>query len=419
MNSRLAEALNLLNIGAVALSDGITISPKDHAKALFSYMHLGNYLSKINITNAANYLAAAKPFAVDSQIVIADLMAAVAAAIAKDKFDADIFIAKFASESYFTVNDVIDLLTFIQQTAFDRKFGVERDCLPRKPWIEEKGNELYQLAKNLDVIAPHKPNRNHYHAIAIMGGASSRVTKRVDYFSSLELSYDFVWALSGNRELSKGLDDETIMRNVAEFVGAPVNFVEKKVGDSEASRVYLDGVTETMMVNYLINKERATKISVVDSVAAEQHWRANTTQSAVDIVKLFLTKLKNQEITNTQDGHYHVFIIAEQPYPARMAKQVQREFDKEIKRAQLQGKIVVEVEGCGPGLLEKDVGYDELSRVDSELGALMAERFHDARSAQSNCEFRDASLIMFSKRDKKFKDLQDNLEHKLETPQMR
>jgi hypothetical protein len=417
MNSRLASALNLLQIGPVTLSDTTTISAKEHAKALFSYLYMGNYLSEPAIAKAVNYLAAATPFAKEPQQVITDLVNAVDAATVKGKFDADNFIAQFARQDYFNVNDVIDLLTFLQQTAFDRQFGVERDALPPKHWIKEKALEFYQLAAQLDIIAPHLPQAKHYHAIAIMGGASSRVTKRVDFFTSLATTYDFVWALSGNRELSKGLDDETIMKEVAESLGKPVNFVEKKVG--AASRVFLDGVTETMMVNYMINKDRATHISVVDSDAQSQHWRATTSQSAVDIAKLLLAKIKNKEIENTVNGLYHVFIIAEQPYPARMAKQVQREFDKEIKREKLAEEISVKVEGCGPGLLEKDAGYDELLRVDSELGALMAERFHDARLAQSGCAFRDDSIIMFSKREDKFKALQAEAEFKPEAPQLR
>jgi hypothetical protein len=410
MNARLAQALNLLNFGPVKTSDDITITAKDHVKALFTYLQMGNYLSEKNITKAVTYLAAAKPFARDNQTVITDLMNAVTS---------NNLIEQFAKQDYFTVNDVIDLLTFIQQTAFDRQFGVERDALPPKQWLKDKSAEFYQLATQLDIIVPHMPTKNHYHAIAIMGGATSRVTRRIDYFSNLNVSYDFVWALSGNRELSKGLDDETIMRNVAEFVGKPANFVTKKIG--EASREFLDGVTETMMVNYMINKDRTSKISVVDSLVQEQHWRATTSQSAVDIARLLLTKIKNQEIESMQDGHYHVFIIAEQPYPLRMAKQVQREFDKEIKRLQLNGKVIVEVEGCGPGLLEKDAMNDELLRVDSELGALMAERFNDARLAQSHCEFRDDSIIMFSKREKKFAELQASAEAKpeMEAPEPR
>ena len=417
MNTRLASALNLLQIGPVTLSNGTKISAKEHAQALFTYLHMGNYLSKAALTKAVIYLAAAQPFAYDSEIVLSDLMGAVSAATAKGKFDTDVFITEFAKPSYLTVNDIIDILTFLQQTAFDRQFGVERDALPPKHWIKENSPQFYQLAAKLDVIAQHLPEAKHQHAVAIMGGASSRVMKRVDFFSNLACSYDFVCALSGNRELSKGLDDETIMQNVAESLGKPVNYVEKKVG--AATRVCLDGVTETMMVNYMINKDRATKISIVDSAAQSQHWRATTSQSGVDVAKLLLTKIKNNEIENTSDGIYRVAIIAEQPYPGRMVKEVLREFDKEIKRQELNGKITVVVEGCGPGLLEQDTGYDELLRVDSELGALMAQRFYDARLAQSGCEFRDENIIMFSKRDEKFKALQNDLEHKPEAPQMR
>lgn len=34
------------------------------------------------------------------------------------------------------VDNIIDLLVFMQQTVFDRQFGVERDKLQAKPWLE-------------------------------------------------------------------------------------------------------------------------------------------------------------------------------------------------------------------------------------------------------------------------------------------
>ncbi len=226
----------------------------------------------------------------------------------------------------------------------------------------------------------------------------------------MNVEYGYVWALSGNRELSKGLDDEDIMIKVAESVGKPVKFVEKKNGN--VSRFFLDGVTETMLVNYMINKDSSHKINVVDSDVQAEHWRATTSQNAIDVAKLLLTKIQANEIKQAEDGRYHFFIIAEQPYPVRMAKQVQRAFDKEIKHLNLKDKIVIEVEGCGSGLQEENAGKDELLRVDSELGALMAERFYDARLAQDTHDFRDPGIILFSLRDEKYKELQEKLESK-------
>jgi hypothetical protein len=416
VNSRLAEALNLLRMSSVDYIDdaghAATISAKEHAKALFTYLNMGNYLAENLMEKAVKYLSASKPFAYENDIVLADLKRALRSAKTNEKFNADIFIAEFAKESYFTANDIIDLLTFLQQTAFDRQFGVERDALPPKHWIKANQKEFYQLARQLDIISEKAPRKDYYAAVAIMGAASSRVKTRLDYFLNLNVEYGHVWALSGKRELSKGLDEDDVMIKVAESVGKPANFVEKQNGS--VSRVFLDGVTETMLVNYMINKDRAQKINVVDSEVQADHWRATTEQGAVDVAKLLLNKIQANEVKHAEDGRYHFFIIAEQPYPVRMAKQVQREFDKEIKRRNLEEKIVVEVEGCGSGLQEEKAAGDELLRVDSELGALIAERFYDARLAlaQSTHDFRDPGIILFSSRDTKYKALQEALESK-------
>jgi hypothetical protein len=177
VNSRLAEALNLLRITPVEYIDGAgkatQISAKEHTKALFTYLNMGNYLAENLIEKAVKYLSASKPFAYENEIVLADLREALRLAKTNGKFNADIFIAQFAKEDYFTANDIIDLLTFLQQTAFDRQFGVERDCLPPKHWITANQKEFFQLARQLDIISEKSPRQNSYAAVAIMGGSST------------------------------------------------------------------------------------------------------------------------------------------------------------------------------------------------------------------------------------------------------
>jgi len=411
LHRNLAAALGLLGIGEVHLrndkgEETATISPREHAKALFTYLNMAGYLSESLLKKAVEYLAASKPFTCDNEIVLADLKKVCESSNRNGQFDAEYFLSHFAKQEYFSVEDIIDLIVFLQQTAFDRQYGVERDRLQVKPWMEEHNLEFKENAIKLGIITPLPALKDQYPAAGIMGAGSVRVKKRLEYFRDLKIGCDLVWALSGNRELSKGLDEEQVMEKIAEFGGKPVNYIKKKVGVD--AREFLDGITETMMVNYLIQTICPNKkIGIVDSTIESGHWRATSAQSAADIVPIIINKIQSQEIKNVKDGRYYFLIIAEQPYAGRMSKQVQREFNKEIKKRSLEGKIFIEVEGCGPGITEQELLNSQvLTRLNSELGALMGERFNDARyilQQRSDLKLRDPNIIMFSKRDETFK----------------
>jgi hypothetical protein len=419
INPKLAEALNYLGFKEILLRNDkgeITeqVSAKEHIKALFTYLNMAGYLTESLIKKAVEYLAIVKPFSSETEKVISDLYQACESSHQNGKFNADYFIANFAKEEYFAADDIIDLIVFLQQTAFDRRFGEERDRLQTKPWIEEHKDE-FKIAVKLGVVTPLPPLKAQYPAVGIMGAASTRVKTRLEYFRDLKIDAGHVWALSGNRELSKGLDEEKIMEKTADFVGKPVKYIKKVSGVD--SREFLDGITETMMVNYLIREIcPEKKMGIVDSAVESGHWRATSAQSAADIAPLFIDKIQSGTIKNTDDGQYHFLIIAEQPYPGRMARQVQREFNKVIQKRGLEGKISVTVQGCGPGLSEKDLANTQvLTRLNSELGALMAERFNDARHTlqqKAGLELRDQNIIMFSKRDETFKNYHQQSEYK-------
>src|SRR5689334_21109023 len=126
MNQNLAIALNLLDI-----------KTKTQAQAFFNYLHLAGYLSDELINKAIDYLASSKPFALDKEKVKADLRSACQ--------QTDTILDNFGKEDYFATDDIIDLITFLSQTAFDRKYGEERDKLKTKPWLEEHTEKFVAL----------------------------------------------------------------------------------------------------------------------------------------------------------------------------------------------------------------------------------------------------------------------------------
>ncbi len=414
MPINLARALNALDIGCISLlnEDGDNIRsvlPKEHAITLFSYLDLAGYLSPDLFNKAIDYLSKSKPFDVDNDTICNDFSAAYEAAHKEGTFDVESLFKNFFGKDYFKVNDIVDLIVFLQQTAFDRKFGVERDKLQAKSWLEKHGEFFRELATSLGVVTALPPRHKTYCGTAIMGAASARVKKRIEYFKSLSQDCGEVWALSGNRELSKGLDEEDVMDAVATAAEKPILFVTK--GEGLAARDYLDHVTETMMVNYLLlSMNVRQKIAVIDSKAEEGHWRVTTAQGAKDIAKILVQKIKNKEMVASEDGIYRFMIIAEQPYAGRMAKQVQRAFSIQIASEGLSELITIKVEGVGPGIKEEDLSKIEvLTRINSDLGALMAERYTDARSnllqEDPNLTLRDSKILMFSTRDEHYREL--------------
>ncbi len=419
MHFKLANALNYLDIGTIAIRNENNelvrkIEPKEHATALFTYLHLAGYLSPEILQKAVQYLSAAKPFPCSNEELIKHFNTVYSTACQGNGFNADYFFDNFSNTPHIEVDDVIDLIVFLQQTAFDRNFGKERDNLQTKPWLEQYPEKFVALATNLGIVTPLPPKHPEYCGTGIMGAAYVRLKPRITYFGTLaKTKCGEVSAITGERELSKGLDDG-IMEEVAKAVGKPINYVER--GPEGAKRIYLDGVTETMMVNYMLMKMQPSKhIEVVDSATEEGHWRATTTQGAKDIALKVVLKIKNKELQSDKDGIYRYMIIADQPYPGRMTRQVQRAFDAELKSQGL-GSVKLIVEGVGPCIQASeltDIGV--LTRMNSELGSLMAERYYDARlrlmeNTQTHTlrpNLRDPGILMYQTRDKAYIALQE------------
>lgn len=425
MHSKLANALGYLDIGEVSLLNEIgevvcRFGRKEHAEALFTYLELAGYLNAEILEKAVHYLSAARPFACSKEQCFTELNAACSRARQDGAFDTTIFFEHFCNTPYFQVDDIIDLIVFLQQTAFDRNFGVERDQLQTKPWLEQHKELFQHLATKLGIVSQLPPTHTTYCATGITGGASVRVETRIKYFNRLLTDCGPIWAFSGNRELSKGLDSDEVMLAVAEAAGKSVDFVEKGIG--AAKRTFLNGITETMMVNCLLEKMCPGKlIALIDSAVEEGHWRATTSQGAKDIASILVQKIKNSELVPDPNGIYRFMIIAEQPYPGRMARQVQRAFDTELKAQGLNSSIKLIVEGVGPGIQESDLlDTGVLTRINSELGALMAERYNDARlhlmENNPSINLRDASILMYSTREKAFITLSEQAFQHIKSP---
>lgn len=398
VNPKLSEAMSLLDY-----------SSKDEFSYLIQMLDVLGYLNTALLQKAVQYLEADRPFSKDGETVVTDLSLAIQNFKTADGINMDIFFSEFGNQSYLTANDLIEILYFITQTAFARGEGFERDTLKLQAWMndQEKAACFVKLAGLMGNTDEQRPSFEEYEGAGIMGAASFRVVERINFYNKInkETKIHYTSALSGKRELSKGLDRDEHMYEVANALGIEPRFVTKAVGNT--TREFLDGVTETQMVNYFIDTNCPdTAILVVDSNVEEGHWRATTQSSANDIVRIMYDKLESGDITANEKGICRFIVIAEQPYMNRMARTVQRAFTLEADRRGSAVRFMVEAcgEAISPEVLKTPAGHPLLTRMSSEVvGSAFSERYNDARQLHlPAADWRDRRLMLYRNRDEAF-----------------
>jgi hypothetical protein len=369
MNRNLQQALTLLSL-----------DNEDTAQRFLNYLHFADYLSPELIEKAARYLHTEKEFEQFENQSAEDI---------SDKLKAD--CANFTNlETFladFSPRDIVDLLVFLQQTAFDRNFGQERNELASKPWMddEEKRDQFIDLQNCVGLVAEQKPTHEHYHAVGIMGASCPRVTTRINYFNQHvadSIAFKQVFAITGTRELKEGLDGQAIITTLNEQ-GLKAN--------------------ETQMVEYLIKSLCPDNtMGIIDSSPGEWHWRADTAQNAKDFA---YTMIKDVQPGTT----YPILLVVEQPYGPRMVMQVQRALNEAAQKYNEQHNeqhgepIHFTVEFAGNGIDVRNVTSDTVKQSNSDFAAWLGECYKDARSLQLGQALRDPNSLMYSSRDQHYK----------------
>lgn len=402
MNPNLQQALNWLSI------------PEDTAALFLEYWHFAGYLDTDLLNKAVVYLHKEKPFLgheTEEPAAIVERIVGHGASLAPDgkSFvveNLETFLADLSPV------DILDLLVFIQQTAFDRNFKQERNELSAKAWmtLPENCSKFMALQQRLHLVDEQLPQKDAYYAVGIMGASYPRVQKRMAYFQTLapSLSFDSIYAITGQRSLSKGLDTEAGIAHTASLLGMsgiPAYTIEN-------NQYLVKEISETQMVNCLIPAicpEYTAKIQTIDSRAGAWHWRADTAQNAKDFAEQILAKITAKDAAPS-GGIYPILLIVEQPYANRMAKQVQRALDElaEDYNTRHDDKIRFIVESSGKGIPP----LDSLSETDatkyvmqsnSDFAAWIAECYKDGRLAIEKTSahvLRKPECLMFNTREK-------------------
>ena len=403
MNSNLKQALEWLSI-----------ADEDTAALFLEYGHFAGYLDTDLLDKAVAYLHKEKPFlgyeSEEPGAIVARILGHGTRLDPDGKTflveDMDTFLADLSPI------DILDLLVFIQQTAFDRGFKQERNELSAKAWmaVPENCSKFMTLQQRLHLVDEQLPQKDAYYAVGIMGASYPRAEKRMMYFKTLapSLSFDSIYAITGQRYLSKGLDTEAGIAHTASLLGMP----SIPAYTVENNQYLIKDISETQMVRSLIPAicpEYASKIQTIDSRAGAWHWRADTAQNAKDFAEEIIAKITAGEAAPS-DGIYHILLIVEQPYANRMAKQVQRALDElaEDYNTKHGDKIRFIVESSGKGIppldslsLTDSIKY--VMQSNSDFAAWIGECYKDGRLAiekMSSCALRKPECLMFNTREK-------------------
>lgn len=396
MNETLQQALKWLDF-----------DNEEQAYQFFVYLNDAGYLSDELIEKACLYLEAEQPFLGNVAGIVTHLKEA--RELISDK---EQFLTHFGAQC--SAIDIVDLLVFVQQTAFDRTFGIERNLLTAKPWMEDQVtcSNFMTLQQSLGLVEEQIPNQDHYYAIGIMGASYLRAESRTLYFrDQLRVAFDAVFAVTGQRDLSKGLDREENIQKVAAALGIEPTYV------SENKQEVTKEISETQMVRYLIQTlcpDHADKMEVIDSTPGEWHWRADTTQNAKDFAWTLMQKIQNSE-PPSRSHCYPILLIVEQPYSNRMAKQVRRALQEAVQAYNEKTGLALcfSVEAVGKGLpcyeaLSDELKMKHVTQCNSDFAAWIGECYKDARvfmASHANTEgraLRHPNSVMFSTRDKHY-----------------
>jgi hypothetical protein len=379
------------------------------AYALFSNLWIADYLSDPTIERCVSYLAAEKKFNSSVEQVLQDIKSARDAALQRESFDLEIFANHFCAQDYFSSTDIVEILLFLIQTSFDRKFGQERNNLKFQTWMEnpETAQAFLYNCELLGLLSPKLPQRQKYDITVVMGGAYERAKSRISYLEEqglLEKSKQVFLLTTDTRPLSVGLDGEENILRIAQALSREYNQANLSA-TSEGGRKVLnvkssaDQITEKDMMYYLykeICSQALDQSSCIASVKQEGHWRATTVSNASSIAEIILKKPVKQKV--------YVAVISSQPDILRMEISV-----RNTVCSKLSGSSRVEIEGIGPGI-DKALQFQKISEINSAQAALLSE-FYNASKKQSDPSelFRNPNCLMFCTRDAHYEANQQQL----------
>ncbi|KJW07302.1 hypothetical protein OTUT144_0640, partial [Orientia tsutsugamushi str. UT144] len=221
----------------------LTVSATEHQEALLNVLQIAGYFHSEQLWQAINALKVKDPVATFKQIYSV-VKASGANQDDPSKFNAKILRKNFGEGTELDVQDIMDLILYLAQYAFNRKFGQERNEVVAQNWMTKYKDEYLKEAEILQLIDREIPKYKNYD-VAWIAGASrfNMITRIIDYYYAIS-KYNIkinsnIAVLTGDRELWANIDGvvPTVLEKLIHAYQTNLNLDLLDIDNSDIKRV--------------------------------------------------------------------------------------------------------------------------------------------------------------------------------------
>lgn len=427
-----------------------TVSATEHQEALLNVLQIAGYFHSEQLWQAINALKVKDPVATFKQIYSV-VKASGANQDDPSKFDAKILCKNFGEGTELNIQDIMDLILYLAQNAFNRTFGQERSEVVAQNWMAKYKDEYLKAAAILQLIDREIPKYKHYD-VAWIAGASrfNMITRIIDYYyaiSKYNIKINNVEVLTGDRELWANIDGvvPTVLEKLIHAYQTNLDLDLLNIDNSDIKRVdegkeyiirlakkyhiklnslspfiqytnlsecptgcfpnrlypnYIESagikLDEALMVRDLIDTIFSSKvITIVDETVGVDSYRPTTESTVRDATMKFI-----ENVINTNDyinkKEFIILFQSNNPFILRQTIVTQRQVNEVVDYYnKLYGKdYSIQVDG---------IGYKckaDVSIIHSEFAALVLEKWKDAANKNKGLSSkRSINDLQFQTRD--------------------
>jgi hypothetical protein len=360
----------------------------------------------------------------------------------------------FKNSSNIDLQDVMDLIVYMAQHAFNRKPGQERNELAVQEWMIKHKEFYIDQARILGLIDRKRPSKSVYDFAWVAGASRHEFLSRIVDFNYNLVKFNLkivgeTLLLAGNRELWANFDglNPIIRKKLVEIFEKNLNiddleysktdfningklsegreylaYLAKKFDvklDSEmpliqyrsenecpigrfVNRIYLNyetneecRITETLMAKDLLENDLKKKliVNIIDTKAMV-NTRPTTATTAKDATEACVEYIeKNKEFFGNKK-EFSIVFETNNPHIERQLLTSQQEADRVLKIRGLDKEgYRFKIDGIGYACLHEDV-----ATIHSEFGALVAEKWKVAVSCSDVKPKRDLKDLLYQSR---------------------
>jgi hypothetical protein len=255
-----------------------------------------------------------------------------------------------------SIDELQDWLLYIAQTAFDREANQLRSSLQNKPWMETFQAEFLANAGELGLRNSRYPDRQNYDETWIQGARASRMFLRIKDLRQVDTAFQIAGGVELGLSGSRVIDD---------LDGTHPTF-NKKFTE-------LGLTTEADAMHYLLesfSRNLQEQPSLIVSKPLPGKQIADTAANAKDAVRRLLDRHRTQLQDPSTTTEFHIRIQTNNPFIDRQVLTTERAVN-EILAEDLYKSYNITFVFHGTGAK----ATDNVKEINSEIGALIAERF--------------------------------------------